>query len=249
LSPVQDASIVSRRISAHGYLINVRVEGDGEPLLLINGLTRPLGSWTPFTQAMSGRRIISFDAPGVGESPNSHLPLSITELATICVAVLDELELARVDVLGFSLGGAVAQQLTAGHPTRVRRLVLAATSCGIGSTLAGWDLRDSVAIVMNGLVRANPLSTLWRVMAFSTWSSIPYLGSIEAPTLVVCGREDRVAPVANSRSLANRIPNASMIELAEGHDLQASGAAQRLARVVEAFLAREIPPIEDRITH
>jgi hypothetical protein len=40
-----------------------------------------------------------------------------------------------------------------------------------------------------------------------------------------------------------------MIELAEGHDLQASGAAQRLARVVEAFLARETPPIEDRITH
>jgi pimeloyl-ACP methyl ester carboxylesterase len=240
--------IDSRIVSANGYDIHVRMEGEGDPLLLINGLTRPLGSWDAFTHVMSGRRIVSFDAPGVGESPNSHLPLSITQLATICVAVLDELELDHVDVLGFSLGGAVAQELTARYPTRVRRLVLAATSCGIGSTLAGWDLRDSVAIVKNGLVRANAVSTVWRVLAFSSWSSIPYLGSIVAPTLVVCGTQDRVAPMGNSQSLARRIPNATLIELSEGHDLQESGAAEHLARVVEAFLARDLQSTEEYCT-
>lgn len=240
MSTDQDHSIVARSVSAHGHRINVRLEGDGDPLLLINGLTRPLGSWAPFTHAMHGRTMVSFDAPGVGESPNSHLPLSIAQLATLCIGVLDELGLEHVDVLGFSLGGAVAQELAARYPTRVRRLVLAATSCGIGSTLAGWDLRDSAAILMNGLVRANALSTLWRVMALSTWSSIPYLGTIGAPTLVVCGSQDRVAPAVNSRALAARIPNATLIELAEGHDLQESGAAQQLARAVEVFLARDL---------
>ena len=181
----KDHSIISRSVEASGCRIHVRVEGQGEPLLLINGLTRPLGSWFPFADAMTGRRIVSFDAPGVGESANSLLPLSIAQLAAICVAVLDELGLERVDVLGFSLGGAVAQELAGTYPTRVRRLVLAATSCGIGSTLAGWDMRDGVAVVVNGLVRANPVATIWRVMAFAAWSSIPYLGSIEAPTLVV----------------------------------------------------------------
>ena len=245
MSVDQGQPIISRSVVASGCRINVRVEGQGEPLLLINGLTRPLGSWFSFAEAMEGRMIVSFDAPGVGESANSLLPLSIAQLAAICVAVLDELGLERVDVLGFSLGGAVAQELAGTYPTRVRRLVLAATSCGIGSTLAGWDMRDGVAVVVNGLVRANPVATIWRVMAFAAWSSIPYLGSIEAPTLVVCGSEDRVAPIANSRSLANRIPNARLIELDEGHDLQETGAAEDLARVVEGFLARDLDSIEE----
>jgi pimeloyl-ACP methyl ester carboxylesterase len=245
VSTDQDHSIFVRSVSAHGYEINVRIEGDGEPLLLINGLTRSLGSWAPFASAMRGRRIISFDAPGVGESPNSHLPLSIAQLATLCVGVLDEVGLERVDVLGFSLGGAVAQEMAARHATRVRRLVLAATSCGIGSTLAGWDMSDSAAILMNGLFRANALSTMWRVMALSSWTSIPYLGTLEAPTLVVCGSQDRVAPISNSRALASRIPNAMLIELDEGHDLQESGAAEQLARVVDEFLAREARSTKD----
>ena len=232
-----DESIVTRTLEANGYRINVRDEGDGTPLLLINGLTRSLGSWEPFTDALRGHRVISFDAPGVGGSENSYLPLSIAQLAAICVALIDELGLERVDVLGFSLGGAVAQEFAGSHPTRVRRLVLAATSCGIGSTLEGWDMRDGTAVVVNGLVRANALSTIWRVMAYASWSSIPFLGSITAPTLVVCGSEDRVAPIANSRMLAGRIPNATLIELTEGHDLQAIGAAEKLANAVGRFLA------------
>jgi pimeloyl-ACP methyl ester carboxylesterase len=239
MSTDHDHSIISRMVSANGHIINVLIEGEGEPLLLINGLTRPLGSWKPFARALNGRRFVSFDAPGVGGSPNSLLPLSISQLASLCVGVLDELGLERVDVLGYSLGGAVAQEMAARHPTRVHRLILAATSCGIGSTLAGWDMRDSAAVLTNGLVRANPLSTLWRVMALASWSSIPYLGTLGAPTLVVCGSQDQVAPIANSRALANRIPNAILTELSQGHDLQAPGAAEQLALVVEAFLTRD----------
>jgi pimeloyl-ACP methyl ester carboxylesterase len=245
LSTDQGQRVVVREVSANGFRINVRVEGDGEALLLINGLTRPLDAWDAFTQALHGRQIVSFDAPGVGESPNSLLPLSIAQLATISVAVLDELGLERVDVLGFSLGGAVAQEMAAHYPARVRRLVLAATSCGIGSNLVGWDVRESLAIVMNGLFRMNAVSTMGRVMAFSTWSSLPFLGAIAAPTLVVCGRQDHVVPIANSRTLTERIPNATLVELAEGHDLQEPRAAARLARAVGAFLARDHDSFEE----
>ncbi len=57
-------------------------------------------------------------------------------LASIVAAALDELGFPRVDVLGYSFGGAVAQQLAHDSPGRVRRRVLAATICGVGGRLA-----------------------------------------------------------------------------------------------------------------
>jgi len=57
-----------------GHLVNLRVQGHGEPLLLLNGLTRPLESWDPFIHALGDRTIVSFDAPGVGQSPSPSCP-------------------------------------------------------------------------------------------------------------------------------------------------------------------------------
>ena len=235
--PTQARQELSLRVK--GHQVHVRVEGVGEPLLLINGLTRPVDSWDLFVAALGERTVISFDAPGVGDSPAPFLPLSIVQLADLAAAVLSTLGVDTADVLGYSHGGAVAQQFAESHAERLRRLILVATSCGVGSTLPVSDPRDSVALVVRGMVKANALSTLWRTVAFSTWSSIPFLGAIDAPTLIVCGRDDNVTPAANSRLLAGRIPDATLIELPEGHDLQQPGAAERLAQVVETFLERE----------
>jgi poly(3-hydroxyoctanoate) depolymerase len=79
------------------------------------------------------RRIITFDAPGTGHSSAPTYPISIARLAQVAVSVLDNRGVPWADVVGFSYGGAVAQQLAYDYPDRVRRLVLAATTCGIGS--------------------------------------------------------------------------------------------------------------------
>jgi Predicted hydrolases or acyltransferases (alpha/beta hydrolase superfamily) len=217
----------------------MRVDGDGDPLLLLNGLTRPLESWEPFTRAIHGRTVICFDAPGVGGSPTPILPMSISMLATLASSLLDQVGLDRADVLGFSHGGAVAQQLAVQAPGRVRRLILVSTSCGVGATPSG-----------HGALRARPVQSdtsswpqphavgmLWHSLAISSWSSIPFLGTIRMPTLVVSGAHDRVVPPENSTLLARRIPGADLVLLSAGHDLQRSGPASALASVVEAFLA------------
>ncbi|HVA70349.1 MAG TPA: alpha/beta fold hydrolase [Acidimicrobiales bacterium] len=218
-----------------GHRVHVRVQGHGDPLLLLNGLTRPLESWDPFVHALGERTIVSFDAPGVGQSPLPLLPLSIAQLAELALSVLDEVGRDRVDVLGFSHGGAVAQQFAYQYPARVRRLVLVATSCGAGATLSGWNSLDGLGVASK-FNRSQAKSALWRTMAISAWSSIPFLGAITAPTLVVCGIDDRVAPIANSRALAGRIPNASLIVLPDGHDLQRPEPAAALAHAVDTFL-------------
>ena len=161
--------------------IAMQVQGRGDPLLLLNGMTRPLQSWDPFTRALHGRTVVSFDAPGVGDSPTPVRPLSITELTTLALAVLDSAGLDEVDVLGYSHGGAVAQQLAHDVPGRVRRLILVATSCGVGATpgTSRAMLRGLAEPVKGSLwPLPDPLGMLWQSLAVSTWSSIPFLGGI-----------------------------------------------------------------------
>jgi pimeloyl-ACP methyl ester carboxylesterase len=89
--------------------------------------------WRPLFPHLGGRRIIAFDAPGTGRSSTPTWPVTIPALADIARAVLTHHGVDAADVLGYSYGGAVAQQLAVQHPSSVRRLVLAATTMGAGS--------------------------------------------------------------------------------------------------------------------
>jgi pimeloyl-ACP methyl ester carboxylesterase len=239
MSPTRSIELESQLLRVNGLEIAMRVVGEGEPLLLMNGMTRPLQSWEPFTREMGGRTIVSFDAPGLGASPTPVVPLSIPALAAVAVAVLDAAGLDDADLLGFSHGGAVAQQLAADVPGKVRRLVLVSTSCGAGATPSRGRavLRALGAPDDHPWPRADPWGVLWQSLAFSSWSSIPFLGAISASTLVVCGTHDRVVPPANSRVLVGRIPDASLVMVPGGHDLQRPEQARTLARIVEEFLS------------
>jgi len=104
-------------------------------LLLVPGIGCGADMWAPFMDHFPDRRLISFDAPGTGRSTVPLYPISVAALAALAVKVLDDREVERTDVIGFSYGGAVAQQLAYGYPGRVARLVLAATTCGLGSVL------------------------------------------------------------------------------------------------------------------
>lgn len=129
----------------HGHRIHIHEEGEGQPLLLVNGLGGNTDMWRPFAQRFRGRRIISFDAPGAGRSSTPTQPLSISTLAKLAVAALDDRGVPQADVLGYSYGGAVAQQLAFEAPARVGRLVLAATTCGIGAVLGSLKALNVLA--------------------------------------------------------------------------------------------------------
>jgi len=120
-------------VSWRGHRIHVTVSGDGEPLLLVPGLGNNVDMWTGFMAQFKQRRVIRLDAPGTGLSTTPLFPVTIPALADLLATVLTERGVAATDVVGFSYGGAVAQQLAYAHPTRVKRLVLAATFCGVGA--------------------------------------------------------------------------------------------------------------------
>jgi pimeloyl-ACP methyl ester carboxylesterase len=101
----------------------------GVPLVLLHHFTAVLDDWDPAVVdgLAAERRVILFDQRGVGASDGST-PDSVEAMAADAVAFLRALGLARVDLLGFSLGGMVAQVIAQEHPDLVRRIILAGTS-------------------------------------------------------------------------------------------------------------------------
>ena len=129
----ESAKLVERFVDVSGRSVRVRVQGEGRPLLLINGLGANVSMWATLLKQLEGFQVITFDAPGAGRSKAPLFPYRLSWIAKVAVRVLDELELERVDVLGYSLGGGVAQQFALEYPERVRRLVLVSSSCGAGA--------------------------------------------------------------------------------------------------------------------
>ena len=121
-------------IGADGVQMRTSVRGSGPPLLLITGIGASLDLGAPFERELAARglQVISFDAPGIGQSTPYTWPRRMPGIARTVERMLDALGYQRVDVLGVSLGGVIAQQLAHQVPARVRRLVLAATGPGLG---------------------------------------------------------------------------------------------------------------------
>ena len=101
------------------------------PLLLFNGIGASLELLGPFADALDDVELIAYDMPGSGESGLPPVPYRLWMLSLMTDRLLDELGYDRVDALGVSWGGGIAQQFALQNPRRCRRLVLAATCAGV----------------------------------------------------------------------------------------------------------------------
>jgi len=103
--------------------------GPGRPLLCLQHFMGTLDNWDPAaTDALaSGREVILFDNAGVGRS-TGNVPDTVQGMATHALAFLDGLGVTTCDVLGFSLGGMIAQQIAQDRPSMFRKMILVGTA-------------------------------------------------------------------------------------------------------------------------
>jgi len=224
--------------------------GAGPRLLIVSGtgsdLQNPPRPWDwPGADRFD---LVGYDHRGLGRSvprdPDAQPAMG--DFGDDVVALVDDLGWDDFSVIGISFGGMVAQELALRVGPRIRRLVLACTSCGgaggssyplhelyaldpearvdalvpLADTRAvdDADLRELLRSYMGaGLDPVVAVGLTRQLEARRHHDTYARLGDIVAPTLVAAGRYDGIAPLANSEVLAERIPHARLAVFDGGH--------------------------------
>ena len=214
------------------------------PLLFFNGIGANIELMSPLADWFADRDVITFDMPGVGGSPSPRLPYRPWTMALRTARLLDKLGYdGKVDVMGVSWGGGMAQQFALQHPKRVGKLILAATAAGmvmvpgdpkVLAKMANPRRYVDPAYMManfqalygeshtssDHVSRLSPPSRLgyfYQLAAMAGWTSAPFLPFLKARTLVLMGEHDRIVPLINGKFLARLIPHARFESVPGGH--------------------------------
>jgi pimeloyl-ACP methyl ester carboxylesterase len=177
-------------VDVGGRRIRVRVDGDAAnpPVLLLHGIGRSLEDWAPQQQRLSAaHRVIAVDVPGFGFSDRPEGPITLSAFAKGVLGAVDALgETRPLNVVGNSLGGAIAMQMLAYRPERVASLALI-NSAGFGSEVTAL-LRVLAVPVIGPLSTRRPTRASARLLERTIYAD---------PSLATKERIDHALAVGN----------------------------------------------------
>ena len=127
---IQD--IPAKKVHVGDIDIAYKMLGKGDPILLFNGASDGMDAWHPsFLEGLSSdHTVIAFDTRGIGNSTTGSKPYTYQQLANDSASLLDALKIPKADVMGYSLGSYIAEQLAIMFPDKVNSLLLVGSSCG-----------------------------------------------------------------------------------------------------------------------
>jgi len=123
------------KAKVNGININYRVQGNGEPLVLIMGYSGDRNGWIFQTPVFKKHyRVITFDNRGIGKTDKPWGAYSTKMMADDTIGLMDHLSIKKAHILGISMGGMIAQALAINYPERINKLVLGCTLPGTTGT-------------------------------------------------------------------------------------------------------------------
>jgi 3-oxoadipate enol-lactonase len=236
-------------VQADGCPIHVEVMGDERApvLMLSNSLGTNLHMWDDqAAQFAKTFRLVRYDSRGHGKSGVPPGPYSIERLGRDALAIMDALEIGRINWCGLSKGGMVGMWLGANAPERIDRLILSNTACHMPA-LDVWNeriataRRDGMAPLVEGtlerwftkgfrerepgrvgrirdmLLATSPEGYAACCEAIREMDQRESIKRISAPTLVICGRHDPGTNVEAAEAIRSRIRGASLTLLDAAH--------------------------------
>ncbi len=238
-------------------------KNDHLPILFFNGIGANLELIAPLAEQMAERDFITFDMPGIGGSPEPSVPYRPWMIARIADLLLDKYGYDKVDVIGISWGGAMAQQYGLQCGSRVNKLILVATTAGmlmvpgkIASLSKMADPRRYIdpdfmlknfktlyggadAGATGHVDRIRPPSKmgyLYQLVAMMGWTSAPWLPLLRAETLIMMGDADNIVPLINGKFLRSLIPNARLEVIPGGGHLFLVAQVDHCVGIIRDFL-------------
>ncbi len=236
--------------------------GPGRPLLLIPGYAVTMDMWDPiFVDRLAARsRVILMDNRGMGSAKAPDGPMTISQMARDAAGLLAALGLAKADVLGWSMGGMIAQELALARPDLVGSLALYATvpdNQGLMPVLermasmtpdqfhkalfpATWAAAhpDIFSRLPRPVRPPDPEVVARQYAAMAGWNgTLERLSGLAGPVLLLVGADDWVCPVQESARMAGTIPHARIQVLPQAGHWMMHQYPEEMARLVEEFLA------------
>lgn len=235
---------------------------DSPTIVLLGSLGSDRSMWNPQVAALSETHaVLTVDLRGHGESPTPTGPYTIQSLAADVIALVDKLELTSVDLVGLSLGGAIAQSIAVDHPDRVRTLTLICTAARFGVPQGWIDRAAAVRTKGTGSIAAAVVgrwyTTDYAVQhpdliahsismientddegyascceAIAGWDGRDDLARIAAPTLVIAGEQDPATTPADLRIISDAIPNSILHVLDPAAHLASVEQADRVNELI-----------------
>src|SRR5215510_7407982 len=194
----------------NGLRMYYEIHGQGDPVVLLHGAFMTItNNWTEMIAKLSkSRQVIAVEMQGHGRTADINRDFSYENLADDIAALLDYLKIKQADVLGYSMGGAVAMQLAIRHPERVRKVV--SISAVYRSDGFGKEGIEAIARLEASMFKDSPIETEYKKLSpspdqFETFvkhvvelASKPYnfgaekLKATKAPMLFIHGDADGV---------------------------------------------------------
>lgn len=220
-------------------------EKGGVPVVLLHHLTAVLDDWDPrVVDGLAAKHhVIAFDNRGVGGSGGST-PTSVEEMARDAVAFIRALGLSKVDLLGFSLGGFIAQVVAQEQPDLVRKLIIA----GAGPA-GGEGISNMGAVLQDALAKAGASGKHPKHFLFFSQTSNGQAAANAFLARLSERKEDRDAPMSNETIGAQLTAihawgqgDASKLSAIHHPVLVANGDDDVMAPTINSFeLARRLP--------
>jgi pimeloyl-ACP methyl ester carboxylesterase len=246
-----------------GREIGFDVTGSGPALLLLHPFPFDRRAWGDVAGSL-GRRVVTMDFRGFGESALAG-PYALEDLAEDATALLDHLGVAMATVVGLSMGGYAALAMAARRPARLAALALCNTRASADSEAARQARQDGIAKLKSGglnefldgmpvrMLSPKSNDALKRrvrmlseqkadavVEALAAMRDRPdrsaLLPSLRLPVLVVAGTDDTVTPPSEARAMAQAIPGAKFVEIANAGHLSMLEQPDAFVAAMCAFL-------------